>query len=228
MCNVHCVVFGARTLPPDEVRGKRVIEVGSLNVNGSLRPILECWEPREYVGADVVAGPGVDVVCRAEELTNRFGPDTFDVVVSTEMLEHVRDWRVVVSNLKRVCRPGGLLVITTRRRGFPYHAHPCDFWRYEPDDLRAIFSDCEILRLEAEPREHGVHLKARKPAGFVEKNLAGYALWSIVVGHRVEAVRDEDLWTFRYLSCVMREKLAWWLSRGQSLVLDLYRAVFGV
>ena len=107
MCHASCITFGAVNLYPEEVKGKRIIEVGSQDVNGSLRPIIESWKPAEYIGVDLVEGSGVDVICDAEEIVERFGRESFDVVISTEVLEHVRDWRKVLSNIKNICRPGG-------------------------------------------------------------------------------------------------------------------------
>ena len=59
-------------LTPEDVKGKRIIDIGSYNVNGSFRPILESWKPAEYVGVDIAEGPGVDVVCTAEETLAKF------------------------------------------------------------------------------------------------------------------------------------------------------------
>jgi 2-polyprenyl-3-methyl-5-hydroxy-6-metoxy-1,4-benzoquinol methylase len=69
-------------------------------------------------------GPDVDEVCAAEKLVQRFGPDALDVVISTEMLGHVRDWRAVIDNTKSVLKPGGTLLFTTRSQGFAFHAYP--------------------------------------------------------------------------------------------------------
>src|SRR2546427_686650 len=151
MCNEACLEFGRRHLLPDEITGKKVLEVGSMDVNGSLRAIVQRMAPSAYVGVDIATGPGVDVVCRVSELVARFGEAAFDTVISTEMLEHVRDWRVAVSNMKRVLRVGGTIVITTRSPGFPYHGYPYDFWRYEPDDMRTIFADMRLDALASDP-----------------------------------------------------------------------------
>lgn len=97
----------------------------------------------------------MDVVCEAERLVERFGTEAFDAVITTELIEHVRDWRLVVSNLKNVCRPGGIIIVTTRSKGYGYHAAPYDFWRYELSDMENIFSDCEILLLEKDLEEPG-------------------------------------------------------------------------
>lgn len=107
MCNVNCIVFGATNLQEKDVKGKRVIEVGSLNVNGSLRPLIESLCPKKYVGVDIVEGPGVDMICDAENLVEKFGDSSFDVVITTELLEHVRNWKKVVSNIKNICTSGG-------------------------------------------------------------------------------------------------------------------------
>ena len=196
MCNEACLEFGRRHLLPDEIAGKKVLEVGSMDVNGSLRAIVQRMAPSAYVGVDIATGPGVDVVCRVSELVARFGETSFDTVISTEMLEHVRDWRVAVSNMKRVLKVGGTIVITTRSPGFPYHGYPYDFWRYEPDDMRTIFADMRLDALASDPLAPGVFLKARKPDPFVERDLADVALHSVLARRRAFSVTGRDLLIF--------------------------------
>ena len=102
MCTPSCLDWGKRNLTEEEVRGKRVIEVGSYDVNGSLRSIVESLGSAEYIGADIRNGPGVDVMCPAENLAERFGKGSFDIVISTCTLEHIRDWKLAISNIKNV------------------------------------------------------------------------------------------------------------------------------
>jgi len=69
------------------VAGKRALEVRSYDHNGTIRPIIEKHGPFEYVGVNMTTS-GVDVVCDAADLEDRFGA-AFDVVLSSEMVEHV-------------------------------------------------------------------------------------------------------------------------------------------
>ena len=108
MCNVTGIIFAVKNLSREEVASRTVLEVGSSDVNGSLRPIIESWKPLEYIGVDILAGPGVDQICDVGDLVERFGKNRFDIVIATELLEHVRDWRRAITNLKNVCRPGGI------------------------------------------------------------------------------------------------------------------------
>ena len=131
----------------------------------------------------------------AAGLVDRFGAGSFDVVLSTEMLEHVRDWPTVIGNLKRVLRPGGILLVTTRSIGFPYHGYPFDYWRYEPDDIRAIFADLDVLEVEADTDAPGVFMLARQHDGPHEPN-QGPALYSMILGRRVVRVTEFQVRVF--------------------------------
>jgi SAM-dependent methyltransferase len=191
--NRACLQFGHQVISAADIAGRRVIEVGALNINGSLRPHVESLGPASYLGVDITAGPGVDEVCDAEQVVARFGFEVFDVVISTEMLEHVRDWRTVVRSLKGLVRPGGLLVTTTRSLGFPYHGFPYDFWRYELDDMKRIFADFRLDDLRPDPSEPGVFLRAVKPVPFREVGLNEIALFSMVRRRRIAEFNPRTL-----------------------------------
>lgn len=197
MSNVAGAVFCAANLHRADIEGRRVLEVGARDFNGSIRPFVESRSPRSYLGVDIEAGPGVDRVCDATRLVEELGRESFDVVIATELLEHVREWRAVVSNLKNVCRPEGLVLVTTRSIGFKYHGYPFDFWRYELDDMRAIFADCVVERLEPDPTCPGVFLRARKARDFAERDLSSLALHSVVTGTRVLDVDDATIAGFQ-------------------------------
>ena len=186
MCNANGLLFGALNLKKEEIEGKRVLEVGSLDVNGSLRPLMESYNPKEYLGIDIVKGPRVDKICKVEDLTEEMGKNVFDVVISTEMLEHIKDWRKAISNLKNICKEGGIILITTRAIGYRYHAYPYDFWRFEISDMENIFLDCEILVLEKDLSQPGTFIKVRKPKNFNETDLSDYALYSIVLNRKTK------------------------------------------
>lgn len=160
------MTFGMSALTAAEARGKSVLEVGSMNVNGSLREHVLSLGPTSYLGVDFMAGPGVDVVCDASHLEQRFGKDAFDIVISTEMLEHAQDWRGAVLAMKTVLRGGGLLLLTARGPGFPLHGYPHDWHRFTVQDFRRMFSDFEIGALKDDPQHPGVLLLARKPAAW--------------------------------------------------------------
>jgi hypothetical protein len=84
-------------------RRKRVLEIGSRNVNGSIRYLF----PRsEYIGIDLVQGPGVDIVADGATCT----AEPFDCVISTEALEHAPDPAALCANMVALCT--GVIVIT--------------------------------------------------------------------------------------------------------------------
>lgn len=216
--NINCFMFGMRNFRREEIENKRILEVGSLNVNGSLRPLIEHYNPKEYIGVDIAKGQGVDIVCDVTGLSEKFLPESFDVVISTELLEHVRDWRMAITNIKGVCKQEGVILITTRSRGFVYHGYPYDFWRYQSEDMRFIFQDCQIEALE-EDSQKGVFIKCRKPGSFVEKELSGYRLYSIVADRRIEELKDADLRSPAFKSFVFKQRMKEFLHKKIDVLL---------
>ena len=156
----------------------------------------------------------MDIVCDATEVLTRFGRESFDVVISTEVLEHVRDWRTVVRNFKLAVKPNGVLLVTTRSVGVDFHRHPFDFWRFDKADFEFIFADLMIEDLESDPDDPGILLKARKPAVFAERDLSGYRLYSILRKKHIADARPQDLLLFQiryrlvrlFLDCLPRSR----------------------
>jgi cyclopropane fatty-acyl-phospholipid synthase-like methyltransferase/glycosyltransferase involved in cell wall biosynthesis len=149
MCNVWCLEFSELVLPYIG-HEEKTLEVGSRDVNGSTRQI---FAPRSttYVGVDLFNGPGVDRIIDVKDLTKNFAPGSFDIVTSTEMLEHCADWQDALFQMASVLHQDGLLMITTRSPGFELHDYPADYWRFSLQDFEEIFSPIgDILELKSD------------------------------------------------------------------------------
>ena len=106
-----------KTLFPNHFVNTSVVEMGSLNINGSVRRLFD--SPNNYVGIDLGEGKDVDVVCRGEEYD---APDeSFDVAISAECFEHNPQWAETFENMYRLTKKGGLITFTCASTGRPEH-----------------------------------------------------------------------------------------------------------
>jgi len=101
---------------PEFFSNQRVLEIGSLDINGTVR---DFFDNCSYTGVDVAAGPAVDIVAQGQDLT--FPDDSFDVSVSAECFEHNPYWRETFLNMVRMTRQGGLVAFTCAADGRPEH-----------------------------------------------------------------------------------------------------------
>jgi SAM-dependent methyltransferase len=115
----------------------RVLEIGSQNINGSVRGHFE--DATEYIGIDMQDGPGVDQVVNASVMVATFGFGVFDTVICCEMLEHDIDFMGTLYQMNRLLKPGGFQIVTTPTFGFPLHRFPRDYWRFGEDAYREVF-----------------------------------------------------------------------------------------
>lgn len=138
MCNAWCFDFAELVRP--HLRGETsILEVGSRDVNGTLRSTFSD-AAKEYVGVDLFDGPGVDIVMDVKDLSAQFQSKQFEVVISTEMIEHCYDWQDALYQMLKVLSDGGFLLVTTRSPGFELHDYPADHWRFSKKDFEEIFS----------------------------------------------------------------------------------------
>ena len=145
------------------------LEVGSQIVNGTIKG----WFHGAYLGVDMAPGVGVDKVVDAEKLADTFH-DEWQVVISTEMLEHCPHPWTAVAQMATVCAPGGYVILTARgydERGcWEVHAYPVDFYRFSPGSMRLLAEDAglEVLSCEADPEGPGWFLVALKPESWLQ------------------------------------------------------------
>jgi SAM-dependent methyltransferase len=116
-------------------------EVDVIDVGCGSRPYEHLFSPyaRRYVGVDVVAHPGADVVGRGEDLP--IDDESFDCLLCSQVLEHSDDPSRVISEAWRVLRPGGLALMSTHGV-IRYHATQDgsvdDYWRWTHAGLRRL------------------------------------------------------------------------------------------
>jgi SAM-dependent methyltransferase len=113
---------------------RTVVELGSQDVNGSLRD--HCPPGVHYIGLDVMPAKGVDLVIDPL-IPLPLASDTADAVVTSSAFEHdVCFWNTFLE-LIRILRPGGLLYLNAPANG-DFHRYPLDCWRFYPDAGAAL------------------------------------------------------------------------------------------
>ncbi len=101
----------------DYSTGPMALDIGGADVNGSARPLFA--PNTTWIGMDIASGPGVDVVAdattwrgelpeyRSAKRGARFNLPAFDLVLCTEVFEHVEKWPLVLDTIHEALMPGG-------------------------------------------------------------------------------------------------------------------------
>jgi hypothetical protein len=96
-----------RTLPPRH----RVLEIGSKDINGSARSVIDVpAQPiARYLGVDTSPGRGVDLVVDGEFVEPDFRPDT---IVCCEVFEHTPRWPQMLARAYTLLEDDGFVLLT--------------------------------------------------------------------------------------------------------------------
>lgn len=113
---------------------------------------------QEWVGFDDPSNPAADVHGHAQALT--FDDSSFDTVLCTQVVEHVRDPEAVIAECARVLRPGGALIISAPQY-WEVHEAPNDFFRFTPLGLQMLVEKSGLHVLESRRQGTGVKVAAQ-------------------------------------------------------------------
>lgn len=140
------------------ITGGDVLEIGA--ESRSRSPLFDKTR-FTYTNTDLAPGHGVLVA----DITNcpQIDDESYDVIVSFDVFEHIdRPW-LAGSEITRLLRPGGV-VFTTTVFSWRYHPDPIDYWRFTPAGLTLLFADLECLYAgwDGAERRRNVRAKGRR------------------------------------------------------------------
>ena len=105
-----------------DMQGITVVDVGSKDVNGSLR--TQAHNTWNYLGADFDEGKGVDTIISDPDCLP-FPDDYADAVISSSCFEHSEFFWLTFNEMVRIAKVGGLIYINAPSNG-DYHRFPVD------------------------------------------------------------------------------------------------------
>jgi ubiquinone/menaquinone biosynthesis C-methylase UbiE len=121
--------------------GMKVLEIGP-NGHPSSFCVAVCNSAVEWHTLDIIKDDRLNYV-GTDPYTFPIPDNSFDVVSSAQVIEHVHKPWVWIKELARVCKPGGR-VVTINPVSWPYHEAPVDCWRIYPEGMKTLYEDAGL------------------------------------------------------------------------------------
>jgi SAM-dependent methyltransferase len=170
---------------------------------------------------DAVAAAGFDL--RTLDVTPESGPDyvgtaestglddeSFDLVVCTQVLEHVDDPFGAGRAIARILRPGGHAILSVPHVWF-FHPHPHDHWRFTQEGIARLVRSCELEPL-AILAQGGSLLTVCQIANFLVYGVLGRLGAPIYAGlnlaAKLDRVAPNDLFCHNFACLAVRPRVA--------------------
>ena len=133
----------------NKIKNPKIIDVGGLYdvPHKTYLRLFEDIPGIQWIVCDIVKHPSVDVVMPGP-YSLPFEDETFDLVVSGQMLEHCSNPFKSVAEMKRVLKTGCRMVLAAPSAG-PYHDVQ-DGWRFMDDAFRFIVEDIGGIKIIAD------------------------------------------------------------------------------
>lgn len=122
--------------------GKRVLEIGPEEGGSSYKKLIGDLSPL-WDTLDIRRGDEKLTYIAPDEYSFPIPDNSYDIVLSGQVLEHVRKIWVWMREVARVCKVGGI-VVTINPVSWPYHEAPFDCWRAFPEGMRALYEEAGL------------------------------------------------------------------------------------
>jgi SAM-dependent methyltransferase len=132
--------------------GMRVLEIGPDGRTSSyqlfFKSEIKCWRKSiQWDTVDVYQDPNLTYVA-VDEYSFPISDALYDIVLSGNVMEHIRKPWIWIKEVARVCKKQGL-VITITPVSWPYHEAPIDCWRVYPEGMKALYEEAGLEVIES-------------------------------------------------------------------------------
>lgn len=173
-----------------------IFEFGSLQVHedSELEDLRPLFRGKTYVGCDMRPGPGVDRVLNLHQLDLPNG--TIGTAICMDTMEHVEYPRQAISELYRILKPGGALILSSVMN-FPIHGYPNDYWRFTPEGFRSLLKIFDHSAVGFSGPENfpdsivAVAFKGEKPN--LQQYETAYLAWKTRCNRIAASIRNDNL-----------------------------------
>jgi len=117
-----------------------VLELGTKRWKADVSTKHDAWIPNagKRIGTDILAGIDVDVVADVHRLSDVFGTESIDIIITCSTFEHFKYPFLAAHEIMKTLKVGGILFIQTHHT-FPLHAYPYDYFRFSKEAIAALF-----------------------------------------------------------------------------------------
>jgi SAM-dependent methyltransferase len=137
---------------PDGGEIEQLIQENNLVLNvgaGYRKNLIRYYKYDNVINTEIFPYPTTDAVCNGDNLP--FKDNSFDVVLSLDVLEHVPNPWVHAEELIRVLKPGGIVYADVPFLQ-PYHGYPYHYFNMTTAGLRTLFEkNIRVIKHSVEP-----------------------------------------------------------------------------
>ena len=123
------------------------LEIGSQDY-GNTQPLRSVFAAsgEEYVGIDMLDGPGVDrvvdLLAPFETIDKQLDHRRFGSIFSFSVMEHCENPFRMAEHMTRLLAPGGHICLSVPF-AWEFHGYPSDYWRFTVEGIKKLFPDIE-------------------------------------------------------------------------------------
>lgn len=117
-----------------------ILDIGSLDTSGDNYNYKSIFNNRKwnYTGLDFENGENVDIVVEDIYNMREVSDNSYDVIISGQLFEHLGFFWITMGEIDRILKPGGMCCIIAPSGGPKHGVADSDCYRFYEDGMRAL------------------------------------------------------------------------------------------